>query len=351
MALLIAILLAAAYGLDKMNTAPRQVKKNKKKVAFEPPRITRQPSIPPPSGRIHPIFRQIGYKSSNALFEPALELASRFLTAKCFLGFWYTVFYSSVEESRLPLEGFPTTLGTKHYGFTTPMPSHLSRSQIAITDIALADLAGCVTFDLYSASPERAGARCKHLRQNETPPPFRGHMSCIQVSQYFYDMLSDPAVSSADKIWLQFELAKTLLHELAHAALNAARDKGSKTHYFFSGCNIAEDGFQLEACLFGGKIDLRRAEFHDAVARQRLGLKAGRSEEPLGAWVTDRSPRACAKSSARKRSEIRATEEAVYRRALGGGRQEIRVAEAVLVLVESSMNSAVDPKYIGILQS
>ncbi|KAK5728498.1 hypothetical protein LTR15_001634 [Elasticomyces elasticus] len=283
MAPLIAILLAAAYGLDKMNTAPRQVKK-KKKVAFKPPRITRQPAvpaIPPLPGKIHPIFRQIGEESSSSHFRPALELASRFLTAKCFLGFWYTVFYSPVEQLRLPLESFPTTPGTKHYGFTTPMPSHLSRSQIAITDIALADLAGCVTFDLYSASPERAGARCKHLRRNETPPPFAGHMSCIQVSQYFYDMLSDPAISSTDKTWLQFELAKTLLHELAHAALNAAQDKGSKTHYFFSGCEVAEDGFQLEACLFGGKIDLRRSEFHDQVARQRPGLKIGKSAEPL----------------------------------------------------------------------
>ncbi|KAK5687449.1 hypothetical protein LTS10_001587 [Elasticomyces elasticus] len=283
MAPLIAILLAAAYGVDKMNTAPRQVKK-KKTVAFEPPKITPQPALPAiplPPGKIHPIFLQIGEQSSSSHFRPALELASRFLTAKCFLGFWYTVFYSPVEQLRLPLEGFPTTPGTKHYGFTAPMPSHLSRSQIAITDIALADLAGCVTFDLYSASPERAGARCKHLRTEETPPPFHGHRSCIQVSEYFYDMLRDPAVSSADKIWLQFELAKTLLHELAHAALNAARDKGSKTHYFFSGCEVAEDGFQLEACLFGGKIDLRRAEFHDTVARQRRGLKTGRSAEPL----------------------------------------------------------------------
>ncbi|KAK3648185.1 hypothetical protein LTR56_007597 [Elasticomyces elasticus] len=283
MAPLIAILLAAAYGVDKMNTAPRQVKKKKKKnVAFEAPTTTRQiaiPPPPPPPGVIHPIFRQISPGQGGRLFLPALELASRFLTAKCFLGFWYTVFYSPVEQLRLPLEGFPTTPGTKHYGFTTPMPSHLSRSQIAITDIALTDLASCVTFDLYSASPERAGARCKHLRGLSTPPPFHGHRSCIQVSEYFYDMLSDPGVSSADKTWLQFELAKTLLHELAHAALNAARDKGSKTHYFFSGCNIAEDGFQLEACLFGGKTDLRRSEFHDQVARQRL--KIGKSAEPL----------------------------------------------------------------------
>ncbi|KAK0344346.1 hypothetical protein LTR94_014873 [Friedmanniomyces endolithicus] len=283
MAPLIAMLLAAAYAVDKIDTAPAPKRERRRpkeeKAALPPPTLSRPPAILAPPTTIHPIFRQGIVQDPKQIFRPALELASRFLTSDAFLGYWYIAFYSPTTELSIPSPRHIARPppGTRHFGFTAALPTHLTRAQIAITDLALSDLANSLTLDLRSRSPERAGGRCKHLRHEHALPPFRGHRSCIQISSYFHDMLSHPAVSESDKTWLHFELAKTLLHEVAHAALNAARDKGSQEHYFFRGCNVAEDGFQLEACLFGGKIDLRRAEFHDAVAGHDEGYMSASS--------------------------------------------------------------------------
>ncbi|KAK0938167.1 hypothetical protein LTR29_010278 [Friedmanniomyces endolithicus] len=288
MAPLIAMLLAAAYAVDSIDTAPtpKKVRRRSKeeRAALPPPSIPSSAAILAPPTSIHPIFRLGIVQDPKQLFRPALELASRFLTSDAFLGYWYIAFYSPVTDLPIPTRRDIATPppGTKHFGFTAALPTHLTRAQIAITDLALADLANSLTLDLRSSSPERAGGRCKHLRHEPALPPFRGHRSCIQISSYFYDMLGHPAVSEADKTWLQFELAKTLLHEVAHAALNAARAKGSREHFFFRGCAVAEDGFQLEACLFGGKIDLRRAEFHDAVAGHDEGYMSACSSSSDG---------------------------------------------------------------------
>ncbi|KAK1057279.1 hypothetical protein LTR74_014265 [Friedmanniomyces endolithicus] len=283
MAPLIAMLLAAAYAVDKIDTGPTpkraRHRPKEEKVALPPQPQPRPPAILAPPTTIHPIFCQGIVQDPKQIFRPALELASRFLTSDAFLGYWYVAFYSPTTELSIPSPRHIARPppGTRHFGFTAEMPTHLTRAQIAITDLALSDLANSLTLDLRSSAPERAGGRCKHLRHEHASPPFRGHRSGIQISSYFHDMLTHPAVSEADKLWLQFELAKTLLHEVAHAALNAARDKGSQEHFFFRGCNVAEDGFQLEACLFGGKIDLRRAEFHDAVAGHDEGYMSGSS--------------------------------------------------------------------------
>ncbi|KAK0796689.1 hypothetical protein LTR75_010129 [Friedmanniomyces endolithicus] len=283
MAPLIAMLLAAAYAVDKIDTAPTPKKaRHRSKEGNStppPPYIPRPPAIRASPTAIHPMFRQGILQDPKQIFRPALELASRFLTSDAFLGYWYIVFYSPITELSMPTRrdiANPPP-GTRHFGFTAEMPTHLTRAQIAITDLALSDLTNSITLDLRSPAPERAGGRCKHLRHVHASPPFRGHRSCIQISSYFHDMLTHPAVSEPDKTWLHFELAKTLLHEVAHAALNAARDKGSQEHFFFRGCNVAEDGFQLEACLFGGKIDSRRAEFHEAVAGHDEGYMSASS--------------------------------------------------------------------------
>ncbi|TKA67011.1 hypothetical protein B0A55_08194 [Friedmanniomyces simplex] len=296
MALLIAMLLAAAYAVDRFDPAPpkrpaRRRPKETKAALPPPPPIPRQPPVPAPPTTLHPIFQQLAQQDTAKLFQPALQLASRFLTSNCFLSYWYVVFYSPVTELPLPTTGesSPTTTttttqpGTRHFAFTADLPTHLTRSQIALTTLALADLATCLTFDLRSPSPERAGGRCKHLRHLPAPPrAFRGHARCIQTSSYFHDMHNHPAVSEADRVWLLFELAKTLLHEVAHAAVNAARGKGSGEHYFLRGGSVAEEGFQLEACLLGGKVDLRRGEFHEAVAGYGGGGYGAGSEDVGG---------------------------------------------------------------------
>ncbi|KAK4574498.1 hypothetical protein LTR86_001339 [Recurvomyces mirabilis] len=226
--------------------------------------------------KIHTIFRPSNlqtYRDCATAMRPALELASRLLAIDDLLGFWYTVFFSDTIEIRTPEDA---KLGTRHFVYTDA-PRRLTHDQVRRTKHVLELLADCVTFDLESKPPRYGGGRCKHLRQQRAVAPLQGYKSEIQISSYFHDSLTNSAISDADKIWLQFELAKTLLHELAHAAVNAARGRKSNHYYFFPGCNVAEDGFQLEAELFGGKIDLDREEFK---AGLRKG-EQGRGGKPL----------------------------------------------------------------------
>ncbi|KAK3677857.1 hypothetical protein LTR78_001952 [Recurvomyces mirabilis] len=226
--------------------------------------------------KIHSIFRPANlqtYRDCATAMRPALRLASRLLATDHLLGFWYTVFFSDTIEIRTPEDA---KAGTRHFMYTDA-PRKLTHDQIRRTNHVLKLLADCVTFDLESKQPRYGGGRCKHLRQQRAALHLQGHKSEIQISSYFYDSLTNSAISEADKVWLQFELAKTLLHELAHAAVNAARGRESNHYYFFPGCNVAEDGFQLEAELFGGKIDLDREEFK---AGLRKG-EQGRSGKPL----------------------------------------------------------------------
>lgn len=61
-------------------------------------------------------------------------------------------------------------------------------------------------------------------------------------------------VTGNDVPYLQasFEFAKTLVHEVAHAAVHTTRIQG---HYYFPGSAIAEDGFSWENHTFGGLVD------------------------------------------------------------------------------------------------
>jgi len=227
--------------------------------------------------KIHTIFRPSNlkaYKDCATAMRPALKLASRLLAADDLLGFWYTVFFSDTIEIRAPED---SKAGTRHFVYTDA-PRELTRDQVRRTKHVLELLAECVTFDLESQPPRYGGGRCRHLRQQRAVAPLQGHKSEIQISSYFYDSLTNSAISDADKIWLQFELAKTLLHELAHTAVNAARGRESNHYYFFPGFNVAEDGFQLENFLFGGKIDLDREDFKAAL---RKGSQRRSEENPL----------------------------------------------------------------------
>lgn len=71
----------------------------------------------------------------------------------------------------------------------------------------------------------------------------------IQISRsYHYDALVEPQTAD-EKLRCQFELAVTIVHELAHAAFAATT--GSQYETFFEGSVVAEAGFEFEARVFG----------------------------------------------------------------------------------------------------
>ncbi|KAK5112627.1 hypothetical protein LTR62_003942 [Meristemomyces frigidus] len=224
--------------------------------------------------KLHNVFRSENLhvrQDCDTIMMPAFQLASRLLWAEPFLDFWHTVFFSSITETPSPKGSKPDT---RHFIYSAS-PPHLTRDQIRQTHQALDLLSSCVVFELNSSPPRSGGGRCKHLRSTPATPPFQGHKSEIQISSYFYNTLSNSAVSAQDKMWLQFELAKTLLHELAHAAVNAARGRASNHFYFFPGEKVAEDGFQLEAFLFGGAITLHREDFQAELRKVKEKKKNG----------------------------------------------------------------------------
>ncbi|KAK3111345.1 hypothetical protein LTR53_013515 [Teratosphaeriaceae sp. CCFEE 6253] len=289
MALLTVLLVGAAYAADKLDHAAPKPSQKHARHRSRPTEasLPREPSAPTTQPPLHRIFHQLLRTNPHAAHTalPALHLATRFLTTDAFLAYWFIVFSSPAHELPMPPE-YRTEPKPKHthHEFAAPLPSHLTRAQLTHTKYMLAQLADSVTLDLASPAPVDAGGRCKALRHQPASPASTfpsGHKSLVQISAYFLRTLTHPAVSERDRVWLHFELAKTLLHELAHAAVNAARGKRSGEHFFFRGGVVAEDGFQLEACLFGGKIDLRRAEFHRMLWR-REGEGRGKAEVDRG---------------------------------------------------------------------
>ncbi|KAK0902116.1 hypothetical protein LTR02_008307 [Friedmanniomyces endolithicus] len=189
MAPLIAMLLAAAYAVDKIDTAPTPKKaRHRSKEGNStppPPYIPRPPAIRASPTAIHPMFRQGILQDPKQIFRPALELASRFLTSDAFLG------YCPITELSMPTRrdiANPPP-GTRHFGFTAEMPTHLTRAQIAITDLALSDLANSITLDLRSpapSAPEGAASTfatyTHHLLSEATEAAYKSHPTSTTCS-------------------------------------------------------------------------------------------------------------------------------------------------------------------------
>lgn len=189
------------------------------------------------TNNIHPIFRRSNchgeVRQRYDIFEPAFRLASRFLQTDCLLPFWYTLFCSPVKE----MKGCWHAVGKSSRSWEyTDIPEVLTAPQIEETKHALDQMKDF--FRMTVIPNEAEGGSCFVYRSRSD-----GQSRMFMARHYFRGFRN--AIKNEDSdlyAWWSFQLAGTLLHELAHAVVRSARpiaDRDGK-HYFDD--NLASEG-------------------------------------------------------------------------------------------------------------
>ena len=212
---------------------------------------------------IHAIFRIENFVDPRidvtAIMQPALRLASRFITTDQLLPFWHTVFFSEVKPTK-PLF-YPQTSLSKSYVYTEDHVE-LTQDQIRRTKKALEDFKDKVVFDLLP--PEWCCSITKVESKNAIPVFLRrgcnkivkttgGIRSRIRIGSSGYEWVCVSRTAGDWEWYIRalFLMAKTLVHELAHAVVLVER---GNHRCFFPNSTVAEDGFDWETRVLGGYI-------------------------------------------------------------------------------------------------
>ncbi|KAJ4301750.1 hypothetical protein N0V90_003843 [Kalmusia sp. IMI 367209] len=232
--------------------------------------------------QIHTIFQYENFDKTifieNSLAKktweamtPALTLATKFLTTPELQGFWYHLMY-----------GIPTTdeVTGKSYLKSSPLEADLVTAH-ADFDKLLMRLADQITFfwrptkigghveggaevfgtwssSLWAVLQMFDNARGQEIQMRSTPAPtvqqacFSGYMGLS--SRFLYHLLSRRSVTRASTLTnmrLQFKLACTICHELAHAVYQFRGLSPPECHVFQTDC-ANEIGLSWEFWAFGG---------------------------------------------------------------------------------------------------
>lgn len=205
------------------------------------------------SNPIHPIFQPNNFVDPNIHYRPlenSLRLASRFLTTKQLLPFWYMLLCGPIETAR-----------TKpHSGPSEPL-SELTEQQKNETTASLELLASCVTFT-SERSWGRGDSGFTERLLLDAPSPFHGVKTSISISRRVFRMVersfSKPYLGNEFRLWTHFLLVNLLLHELAHAAMYAAHPRPPAHDpiqaYFLPSARTTEEGMEWETSVFGGLL-------------------------------------------------------------------------------------------------
>ena len=257
-----------------------------------------QPALPILQGRnsltneIHPIFRRSNFRDGFEGFRydaiaPALQLASRFLALGGLIPFWHALLYSKDYE-----RGEPNHKGYDTVYFGRPV---LTRQQHNQTLKRLLALAECVTFCRHDG--EVSG--CSFVGITSTLPEkapmlFIGNKSKIAFPQTTLDLVYYG--SRLNYQWWQFDFAVTLIHELAHAAVNEARlGLFGANDSIFVGPDAKTDevGLELERELFGGRVsfETQAPATEGAKPRMMVVLREWPNSATLAAYTMDESDR------------------------------------------------------------
>lgn len=90
------------------------------------------------------------------------------------------------------------------------------------------------------------------------PAPLKGCGSVITIAPRCLRRIQH-ALDSGDRnleTFYHVDLAVSIVHELAHAAKFAGRRVQNDQQHYLPGCASSEEGFELEAAIFGGCIEL-----------------------------------------------------------------------------------------------
>lgn len=207
------------------------------------------------SNEIHPLFDKGRFCTSEEggidyrVIEQPARLVNRFLESEEAFAFFKTTllpegFWQNPKDQR--------DWAVQYASRIIPADKNeQGKIQAFLNDVAdntvwtVKDVPGC------EAVTDQVGK--KDVQLPECP---YGHKSIIQISKIKYDALAS-AHSRGDDVplllTLRFEFAVMLTHEVAHAAHNFRFGKLDHEPAFGK-AGVAELGFELESCLFGGHL-------------------------------------------------------------------------------------------------
>lgn len=241
-------------------------------------RIESLEDVPLPSLKnpIHPLFTrnklQCLYSTLNhdAILDRSAQLATKLLEAS--LPFWHSLLFGDIRDQG-ELEFWKTKGKTGHktqWEIYNEVDT-LTQPQQQKTTARLQELAAYVRYQVDSTDLEgdEGGAFTEAeewIGIGHDPQVFwSGRKSYIQISGHFEaNMKVEKTTDAVSYHWHAFYLAKVLVHELVHAAVNTRRPevKGddpndvseSQGNLFFEGSDVAEPGFEWEKRTFGGLL-------------------------------------------------------------------------------------------------
>lgn len=214
------------------------------------------------SAPIHPICRPENFSGVDYdTLKPVLRLASAMLLSEHSLRFLHTVMCGEYTS--------PT--GDQKEGTLHPSDLTLTADQKRAALRKLRMLTWIVNFlptDTAHDTEHGCSAVTRPNYGKSHPVLPNGRGSIIQFSQGFVDaIVADSAAAAlgapdnAARVWNIFAFAKTLAHEIAHAANVAVRNRIAPREPFYGSYHsCSELGFHWENCVFGGlytAFDLR----------------------------------------------------------------------------------------------
>lgn len=209
---------------------------------------------------VHRVFRRSNFDSGiddadHEAMKPGLQLASRLISRPTPLSCWYTILNGSVLRERYVIS--PLDEEEYHYEYHAHSPT-LTEEQTGKAEADILSLARRVRFTVAEedVAPSQAWVMATNRAAEDE------NRAVIKIRRAAINQLREAAERSAAQdddrpyyVLMSFTLAKTLVHELVHAAHFAAYSDGE--YCYFPGSAVCEEGFEWENEIFGGIIDFR----------------------------------------------------------------------------------------------
>ena len=209
---------------------------------------------------IHPIFRRDNFAVDllvdYEILTPALQLASRLITPPTPLSFWHTIISGATRPEKFYI--YPLRQGEEyHYEFCNHSPT-LTDEQILKTEAKLIGLADRVQFELNEEDVSETKTWVMTTERLHTDDsraiikiPSRAMLE-VQNAAMRFALTGDDVTYTVSA----FQFAKTIVHELAHAAYVTSYSENE--YCYFPGSAVCEEGFSWENEIFSGLIDIEK---------------------------------------------------------------------------------------------
>jgi hypothetical protein len=222
---------------------------------------------------VHPMVsvdkfsKEVDYET--VFLQPAL-LVTRLLGTPQAVHYFLALILDAPHQSELKTH--PTSTGVHRYQEIENIHA-LRPSDYVLVDRTLRRVARTMTWSLRKM-PEY-GESCPLPRKSSDQSMFSAR-SKININALFRQISSQ--LGDRKKLRLQFLLAVTMIHELAHATLHALTEMPREL--FFGKCGSGEAGWELEARLFGLCISEQNI-FSGEFSWYKLGVGEDKHLQPV----------------------------------------------------------------------